>query len=235
MSAPLFNDYLMHFCGKNKTPRQAQAVLEAILRRGEFIPSRCPLFDDPEGELERRHLQAWASMVCFTDLRFQDLEQHMKKFGLYGLAIKKDSELARKCQPVQYIEVGSGAQENSRRLSEGIRHLCNLQRQGRLERNWDFPGALKAFDDQRVALMQDIKTRDENEWRYIGTRKDDRLTFAPRDVRFLLVETWTQANRWNLRLNDEREEYLSPYGRAGVMAIPVELILGTAPARPRAG
>jgi hypothetical protein len=79
--------------------------------------------------------------------------------------------------------------------------------------------------------MQDIKTRDENEWRFIGLRKDDVLEFEPRDVRFLLVETWTQANRWNQRLNDEREASLFPYGRAGVMAIPVELILGTAPGR----
>jgi hypothetical protein len=235
MSAPLFNDYLMHFCGKNKTPRQAQAVLESILRRRKFIPSRCPLFDDPDGSLERQHLQAWAAMVCFTDLRFQDLEHHMQKFGMYGLAVKKDSEPARRCQPVHYVQVGSLTQENSRRLSEGIRHLCNLQRQGRLDRDWDFPAALKAFDDLRVATMQDIKTRDENEWRFIGLRKDDVLEFAPRDVRFLLVETWTQANRWNQRLNDPREEYLSPYGRAGVMAIPVELILGTAPQRRQAG
>jgi hypothetical protein len=235
MPAPLFNDYLMHFCGKNKTPRQAQAVLESILRRGRFIPSRCPLFDDPDGSLERRHFQAWASMVCFTDLRFQDLEHHMQKFGMYGLAVKKDSEPARRCQPVHYVEVGSLTQENSRRLSEGIRHLRDLQRQGKLDRNWDFPAALKAFDDLRVATMQDIKTRDENEWRFIGLRKDDVLEFAPRDVRFLLVETWTQANRWNQRLNDPREEYLSPYGRAGVMAIPVELILGAAPPRRRTG
>ena len=49
MPAPLFNEYLMHFCGQRKTPRQAQAVLDLILRRGHFIPSRCPLFDDPTG------------------------------------------------------------------------------------------------------------------------------------------------------------------------------------------
>jgi hypothetical protein len=227
MTAPLFNDYLIHFCGKNKTPRQAQAVLESILRRGRFIPSRCPLFDDPDQSLEARHLQAWASMVCFTDLRFQDLHHHIKKFGPYGLAIKKDSEPASRCQPVHYVQVGSDAQRVSARLTEGIRHLCELQKQGRLDRGWDFPGTLKDFDAQRVALMQDIKTREENEWRFIGRRKDDVLPFSPRDVRFLLVETWTQANRLNQRLNSPREEYLSPYGRAGVMAIPVELILGT--------
>src|SRR3954451_6248044 len=158
MSVPLFNDYLMHFCGKNKTPRQAQAVLESILRRGRFIPSKCPLFDDPDGSLERQHFQAWASMVCFTDLRFQDLQHHMQKFGMYGLALKKDSDLARRCQPVHYVEVGSMTQEKSRRLSEGIRPLRDLQRQGKLDRNWDFPAALNAFDDLRVATMQDIKT-----------------------------------------------------------------------------
>src|SRR3954465_13864050 len=159
MTAPLFNEYLMHFCAKNKTPRQAQAVLESILRRGRFLPSRCPLFDDPDGALEREGLQAWASMVCFTDLRFQDLHHHMRKFGMYGIAIKKDSELARRCEPVQYVEVGSHAQRNSRRLSEGIRHLCRLQRQGKLDTGWDFPRMLKEFDDRRVASMQDIKTR----------------------------------------------------------------------------
>jgi hypothetical protein len=235
MTARLFNDYLIHFCGKNKTPRQAQAVLESILRRGRFIPSKCPLFSDPDGSLEARHLQAWASMVCFTDLRFQDLHQHIQKFGPYGIAIKKGSEPASRCQPVHYVEVGSAAQRVSHRLSEGIRHLCELQRQGRLERGWDFPAALKDFDGQRVALMQDIATRNENEWRFIGRRREDVLPFAPRDVRFLLVETWTQANRWNQRLNSPREEYLNPYGRAGVMAIPVELILGTATAAHGAG
>lgn len=232
MPAPLFNDYLMHFCGKNKTPRQAQAVLESILRRGHFIPSPCPLFDDPDNSLEKRHLQAWASMVCFTDLRFHELEAHVKKFGPYGIALVKDSDPARRTQPVHYVEVGSEAQRNSRRLSEGIRHLLNLQKRGELDESWDFPRLLKEFDDQRVALMQDIKTRNENEWRYIGKRKDDRLEFAPRDVRFLLVETWSQALRWNQRLNDPREMHLHPYGRAGLMTIPVELLLGSPTSRP---
>jgi hypothetical protein len=231
MTAPLFTEYLMHFCAQRKTPRQAQAVLESILRRGRFIPSRCPLFADPDGELEREGLQAWASMVCFTDLRFQDLHFHMKKFGMYGIAIKKDSALARRCEPVQYVEVGSTAQRNSRRMSEGIRQLCEMQRQGRIDRNWDVPRVLKELDARRVASMQDIKTRNENEWRFIGLRREDVLEFEPRDVRFLLVETWTQANRWNQRLNDAREQSLYPYGRAGVMAIPVELLIGTAPER----
>jgi hypothetical protein len=231
MPAPLFNDYLMHFCGKNKTPRQAQAVLEMILRRGHFIPSQCPLFDDPDGALEKRRLQAWASMVCFTDLRFQDLEAHVKKFGPYAIAHKKDAEPARRTQPVHYVEVGSDAQRNSRKLSEGIRYLHNLQGKGKLDKNWDFPRLLKEFDDRRVASMQDVKTRNENEWRFIGARKEDRLDFAPRDVRFLLVETWAQAQRWNLRLNDRKQKHLYPYGRAGVMAIPVELLVGTPPER----
>jgi hypothetical protein len=100
MPAPLFNDYLIHFCGKNKTPRQAQAVLQSIIRRRKFIPSQCPLFDDPEKTLERRRLQAWASMVCFTDLRFQDLHHHVKKFGPYGIALRKDSPPAQRCNPV---------------------------------------------------------------------------------------------------------------------------------------
>jgi hypothetical protein len=226
MPAPLFNEYLMHFCGQKKTARQAQAVLDMILRRGHFIPSRCPLFDDPAGELERQHLQAWASMVCFTDLRFQDLEAHVRKFGPYGIALKKDSTPARRAQPVHYVEVGSDIQRNSRQLSEGIRHLLNLQRTGKLDKSWDFPRLLKEFDDRRVASMQDIKTRNENEWRFIGARKDDVLTFAPHDVRFLLVETWTQALRWNARLNDPSERHLHPYGRAGVTSIPVELLLG---------
>jgi len=116
-------------------------------------------------------------------------------------------------------------------MSEGIRALCEMQRQGKIDRNWDVPRMLKELDARRVASMQDIKTRLENEWRFIGLRKDDVLEFEPRDVRFLLVETWTQANRWNQRLNDARERGLYPYGRAGVMAIPVELLIGTAPER----
>lgn len=226
MAPFLFNDYLMHFCGKGKTPRQAQAVLESILRRGRFIPSKCPLFDDPDHALEEQHLQAWASMVCFTDLRFQDLNQHVRKFGPYGIALRKDSAPARRCNPVHYVEVGSFDQRNSRRLSDGIRHLLDLQRHGKLDPNWDFPRQLRAFDDRRVASMQDIKTREENEWRFIGNDADDVLEFAPGDVRFVLVQTWSQANRWNQRLNDPRQPHLQPYGAAGVMAIPVELLLG---------
>jgi hypothetical protein len=228
MAAPLFNDYLMHFCGKNKTARQAQAVLESILRRGRFIPSESPLFDDPDGELERQHLQAWASMVCFTDLRFEDLHQHVRKFGPYGIALKKDSPPATRCEPVHYVPVGSAAQRNSRDLSEGIRRLLELQRRGKLDPGWEFPRLLKAFDDRRVASLQDIKTRQENEWRFIGTEADDALAFAPHDVRFVLVQTWSQAARWNDRLNDPRQPHLYLYGRAGVMAIPVELLLGGA-------
>ena len=228
MAHPLFNDYLMHFCGKNKTPRQAQGVLGSILRRGYFIPSQCPLFDDPRGALARRHLQAWASMVCFTDLRFHELYQHIEKFGPYGIAIKKDSPPAARCDPVHYVQVGSRAQRNSRRLSEGIRYLNALQRRGKLEWDSDFPRVLQEYDDRRVATLQDIKTRNENEWRFISMKKDDHLRFAPRDVRFLLVDTWAQAVRWNRRLNDRRVKDLSPYGRAGVMAIPVELLLGQA-------
>jgi hypothetical protein len=85
---------------------------------------------------------------------------------------------------------------------------------------------LQEYDDRRVATLQDIKTRNENEWRFIPTRQDRVLEFAPRDVRFPLVDTWEQANRWNHRLNDPSVKHLAPYGRAGVMAIPVELLLG---------
>jgi hypothetical protein len=228
MPAPLFNEYLMHFCGKNKTPRRAQAVLESILRRGQFIPSPCPLFNDPDKSLERKGLQAWASMVCFTDLRFHELHQHVDKFGPYAIALKKGSAPACRCNPVHYVEVGSLAQRNSRRLSEGIRHLLDLQRQGKLNGAWDFPRLLKEFDDQRVASLQDIKTRNDNEWRFIATQNDDALEFDPHDVRFLLVDTWKEALRWNRRLNQARVKYLFRYGRAGVMAIPVELLIGSA-------
>jgi hypothetical protein len=222
----LFNDYLMHFCGKNKTPRQAQGVLESILKRRQFIASRCPLFNDPEGRLEKEQLQAWASMVCFTDLRFQDLEPHVAKFGPYGIALKKDSAPARRCSPVHYVQVGSETQENSRMLSEGIRHLLQLQKEGTLDKDWEFPRQLKEFDDRRVASLQDIRTRIENEWRFIGTEKERVLEFEPEDIRFLLVETWAQAVRWNRRLNDPGEEDLYPYGKAGVMAVAVEMLLG---------
>ena len=222
----LFSDYLMHFCGQNKTARQALAVLESILRRGEFVPSPCPLFYDPDRQLERRKIQAWANMVCFTDLRFQDLHRNLEKFGPYGIAIKKDSPPAKLCTPVHYIDVESDELRNSSRLSEGIRHLNNLQNRGKLDDRWDFPARLKEFDARRVAAFQDIRTRDENEWRFISTGQGQVLRIEPRDVRFLLVETWDQAVRLNRRLNDEREEHLVPYGRAGVIAIPVELMVG---------
>ena len=222
----LFSDYLMHFCGKGKSARQALAVLEAILRRREFVPAPCPLFYDPDKEIERRKLQAWASMVCFTDLRFQDLHHHVDKFGPYGIAIKKDSPPARQCTPVHYIDVDSDELRNSRGLSEGIRHLNNLQRRGELDSAWDFPARLKEFDRRRIAVFQDIRTRDENEWRFISTREGKAMRFGPRDVRFLLVETWDQAVRLNRRLNDPREGHLRPYGKVGVLAIPVELMVG---------
>jgi len=45
------------------------------------------------------------------------------------------------------------------------------------------------------------------------------------------TRAWTQALRWNARLNDPRQPHLHPYGRAGVMTIPVELLLG-APTHP---
>ena len=93
---------------------------------------------------------------------------------------------------------------------------------------------LKEFDDRLVASLQDIKTWDENEWRFIGNGKRDVLDFAPADVRFLLVEVWSQALRWNRRLNSPEQKHLIPYGRAGVMAIPVELILGAPPDHRRA-
>jgi hypothetical protein len=93
---------------------------------------------------------------------------------------------------------------------------------------------LKEFDDRRVASLHDIKTRDESEWRFIGNDKRDVLDFAPVDVRFLLVEVWSQALRWNRRLNSSKQKHLLPYGRAGVMAIRVELILGAPPDHRRA-
>lgn len=225
MAQPLFNDYLIHFCGKDKTARRAQGVLESILRRRVFIPSACPLFDDPSGELERRKLQAHAQMVCFTDLRFQDLDQHIAKFGPYGIAIRKDSPPARRCAPVHYVEPGSLAQRTSQQLSEGIKYLQELQRRGKLDRNWNFPRQLKQFDDLRVASLQDIKTRIENEWRFVPLEEGEVLKFGPRDVRFVLVQTWDQAVRWNRRLNSPRRRHLYPYGRAGVLAIPTELLV----------
>jgi hypothetical protein len=222
----LFSDYLIHFCGQRKTPRQALAVLEAILRRGEFVPSPCPLFYDPDKQIERRKLQAWANMVCFTDLRFQDLHHHEEKFGPYGIALKKNSPPARQCTPVHYIDVESDELRVSRGLTEGIRHLNNLQKRGKVDGEWDFPRRLKEFDQRRIAVFQDIRTRDENEWRFISSKDGDVLKFAPADVRFLLVETWDQAVRLNRRVNDESERHLIPYGKAGVLAIPVELMVG---------
>lgn len=226
MAQALFNDYLIHFCGKNKTARRAQAVMEAILKRGVFVPSACPLFDDPTGELKRRKLQAEAPMVCFTDLRFQNLDQHIEKFGPYGIAMRKGSPPARRCGPVHYVEPGSAALRTSVRLSEGIRYLQKLQKKGKLDGQWDFPRQLQQFDDLRTATLQDIKTRNENEWRFVPTGQEDVLRFSPRDVRFVLVETWKQAVRWNRRLNDRTLKHLYPYGRAGVLAIPTELVAG---------
>lgn len=225
-SPPLFNDYLMHFCGKEKTPQQAQEVLESILRRGHFIPSRCPLFFDPDEALEKRGRQAWAEMVCFTDLRFQDLHHHVEKFGPYGVAIKKDSHAAQCCSPVHYVPVNSDATHYAKLLESGVEELLRLQQMGSIDPKWEFPRQLQEFDRRRVASLQDIRTRDENEWRFIATRQGDLMLFAPADVSFLLVETFRQASQWNNRLNDPGDKSLAPYGQAGVLAIPVELLLG---------
>jgi hypothetical protein len=222
----LFNDYLLHFCGQNKSADEAQAVLEAILRRREFIPSRCPLFFDPEGRLAKCGRQSWADMVCFTDLRFQDLLVHVKKFGPFAIALRKESGPAGACSPVHYVDAGSAALQAGQFLDAGIRRLRDLQREGKLDGAWDFPQKLAEFDRRRVAAMQDIKTRDENEWRYIPPADGEALRFEAEDVSFLLVDTWGQAVEWNRRLNDESDADLHEYGRAGVMAIPVELLLG---------
>jgi hypothetical protein len=108
-------------------------------------------------------------------------------------------------------------------VSAGIEHLSALRDQGKIAVKSDILDVLRTFDDSRKASFQDIKNRDQNEWRYVATTGNDPLLFDPTDVQFILVRTWDEAKRWNDRLNNGPDKTMTRYGKAGVLAIPFAL------------
>jgi hypothetical protein len=105
------SDELTHFVGRALGCDEARYdLLVKILRKGLLTkPSHDPRFDPfmhrnakiCEDEMYN------PKVVCFCDIRVDDLAIHSKKYGKFGLSFKKSTLVKKGANPVFYIAKGS--------------------------------------------------------------------------------------------------------------------------------
>lgn len=113
-------------------------------------------------------------MVCFTDIPIELTEEHQKRYGEFGLGLKKDWGIKKGINPIGYMLKGSNAQiafnnmqkiaqKNALKLDNGNSHGNRTVEM--INAVMNYAGFLKIYNDDET--LNSKPYYDEKEWRYL--------------------------------------------------------------------
>lgn len=163
---------VIHFT-KNKT------ILNKILDLQYFKPSYCKEEIEIHLQSEKSFFVLGVPEVSFCDIPFSRIIEHAKKYGCYGIALKKSWAIKNGLSPIIYMEKQSKLAQAitgndyliSTLLSNGDlndwanRKANNLQKEyiRLLSFTKNYSNNLK----RKNKVVQDYRFYDEREWRYV--------------------------------------------------------------------
>lgn len=145
-------------------------------------------------------------MVSFCDIRLSQLNEHITKYGKYGIALSKDWAISKGLNPVSYISKNCSLFDRlDMRLREFRNSMMHLKSDGsyheykmELERYNDFINTMRYMKNyegdlirNNKPLIKNYRFANEHEWRYIPSIESDIIP-----IRKVLSNTnWkTEAN-----------------------------------------
>jgi hypothetical protein len=218
------SDELTHFVGarlRDDPEAQYTLLVDRILKEGRLGPGDKYYSNWWYGMRSDRSLSSnemfdFPTKVCFCDIPVGDLEIHMQKYGLFGLAFQKSVLIPKGARPVFYIPRGeslSTAFKGIEDLHFGLHRLLEMfdlghgcpeplkkligeLYVGKLDMEKGIIAYLKFFDIGTTDTDPDNYYM-EREWRVLG-----QIQFALPDVwRIILPATYAQ------RLRNDLPEY----------------------------
>lgn len=116
-------------------------------------------------------------MVCFTDIPLDIIEDHQKKYGEYGLGMKKEWGIKKGINPVGYIIKGSNAQKAFNKMQKNLQEIAqkidsdahSVTMVKALDCVMNYAGFLRIYSDE----SDSIPYYNEREWRYLPPFMDE--------------------------------------------------------------
>ena len=104
---PIYHSNIFwHFCGKGKTENKSFKVLCDILKEKTLrrkLPQDVPPFEETLNDGEGNNTFTWQMQyICFADIPFAFLKNHIETYGNVGLGFKKEFIIAKGGQPALY-------------------------------------------------------------------------------------------------------------------------------------
>lgn len=170
-------------------------------------------------------------MVSFCDIPLSEMKEHIKKYGGYGIGLKREWAQANGLNPVLYIDskstLGGGFHTSFQTI------IKNKKVSDLTEIDDNFVDVLRYMKNYEGELSRgDVKNdayrfADEKEWRYVPNRKlarytlvrgvvitpenklelndtikDLRLKFEPKDIKYIVVNDESEISEFIACLRD---------------------------------
>ena len=163
-------------------------------------------------------------MVSFCDLPLSEIKDHIRKYGAYGIGLKREWGQANNLNPVLYIDKNSslGAGYHSafydlfkgRKVSSLSETEANLVNTVRYMKNYE------ADLDRNGVVIPNYRFADENEWRFVPDKEKAqmlikgaiitnvvkqkvndsisslRLSFEPKDIKYIVINDETEISEF---------------------------------------
>ena len=159
--------------------------------------------------------EAYIPMVCFCDLLFSQIKDHIDFYGDYGLGLRKDWGIKNGISPIVYVPLESASAAHiqsiatvtgSRLKNSNDRKLIRQQ----LQNFYKFVKPYNGHIENRKTKRTELKIfYNEREWRYVPKgfqvlpekktskaildsrntlmQREDKLTFEARDIKYIIV------------------------------------------------
>lgn len=127
----------------------------------EIIENQC---FKPRCVIEKRKQREIAiPMVCFCDLPLSQMGEHIKRYGSYGVGLKKDWAAKQSISPVMYESINQ-TKENA--FDSLLKEANRVGDETLLEYIYYFNWYIKSYDGYDTT-KEFIQFYNEREWRYI--------------------------------------------------------------------
>ena len=157
---PLSANTLFHFT------KDRESLLSIL--KTKFYPRAC---FEPSVIPDILRMRMAIPMVCFCDIPLSQISEHAKKYGNYGIGLKKEWAIEQGVTPVLYVHKNSLIPRTIATEIKGLRpakaadftdeqmkHLMDLIRPVMM---------MKPYEIYSNELKQIVRYYDEREWRYI--------------------------------------------------------------------
>jgi len=157
----IYSDFIFHFTGKNNNGLE---ILANILKSGFRFSNKNPVM--PIGLSENINYYYNPGMICFTDIPLKKIPDHAKKYGNYGIGLRKEWGIKAGGQPVLYTFEESLFHKSLKQLHDTIEKLDDrFTYNGLIHQFW------LAFDGLH-GITQGNSSYDDREWRIVRDEKN---------------------------------------------------------------